>query len=59
MGLDFSGLGQRQVSSCFEHGNESLGSIKCEEFLDRLRNRSEEGLCSLELVNTEFDIFAN
>jgi hypothetical protein len=47
------------MSCCCEHGNESLGSIKCEEFLDRLRNHSEEGLCSLELENTEFDIFAD
>jgi hypothetical protein len=47
------------VSSCCKHGNESLGSIKVEEFLDRLRNYSEEGLCSLELVITEFDIFAD
>jgi len=47
------------VSSCCERGNEYLGSIKREEFLDRLRNHSEEGLCSLESVNIEFDIFAD
>jgi hypothetical protein len=33
-GLDLSGLGQGQMAGCFEHGNESSGSIKCGEFLE-------------------------
>jgi len=32
-GLDLSGLGQRQVVVCSEHGNEISGSIKLGEFL--------------------------
>jgi len=37
-GLDFSGSGQGKVAGFCEHGNETSGSIKCELFLDQLRN---------------------
>jgi hypothetical protein len=33
-----AGLGQGQVEGTCECGNESSGYIKCEEFLDKLRN---------------------
>jgi hypothetical protein len=33
-GLDASGPGWGPVTGSCEHGNEPLGSIKCEEFLD-------------------------
>jgi hypothetical protein len=33
-GLDPSGSAQGQVAGCCECGNETLGSIKCGEFLD-------------------------
>jgi hypothetical protein len=36
-GLDLSGSVQGQVAGCCECGNEALGSIKWEEFLDWLR----------------------
>ena len=34
LGLDASGLRKGQVASCCERGNEPLGYIKCEHFLD-------------------------
>jgi hypothetical protein len=37
------------VGSC-ERGNETSGSIKCEEFLDYRGSLAQEGLCSMELV---------
>ena len=36
-GLDCSGSGQGQVADTCECGNEPWGSIKCGEFLDKLR----------------------
>jgi hypothetical protein len=40
------------VAGSREHGNEPSGSIKGEEFLDKLSDLvSQEGLCSMELVN--------
>jgi hypothetical protein len=36
-GLDRSGLGEGQVVRFCECDNEHLGSIKCGEFLERLR----------------------
>ena len=35
-GLDRSGSRERQVAGCCECGNEPLGYIKCEEFLEQL-----------------------
>jgi hypothetical protein len=37
-GLDGCGSGEEQVMGCCEHGNEALGSVKCAESLDKLRN---------------------
>ena len=34
-----------------ECANELSGSIKCEEFLGKLRNGSQGGLCSMESVS--------
>jgi hypothetical protein len=41
------------VASSCEHGDELSGSIKCGEFPDYLSVLvdSQEGLCSMELVN--------
>jgi hypothetical protein len=41
------------VAGSCEQGNEPSGSIKCEEFLDKLSVllASQEGLCSMELVS--------
>jgi hypothetical protein len=52
-GLDSFGSGQGQVTGSCEHGNEPSGSIKCGKFLDQLSVllASQEGLCSMELVN--------
>jgi len=36
-GLNRSGAGQGQMAGTCEWGNESLGSIKCGEFLDWLQ----------------------
>ena len=36
-GLDWGGPGQRQVANACECGNEPSGSVKCGEFLDKLR----------------------
>ena len=36
-GLDLAGPGQRQVADACECGDESLGSVKCGEFLDQLQ----------------------
>jgi hypothetical protein len=38
------------VAGCCEHGNESSGSVKCEDFLDQLSVllASEVRLCSME-----------
>jgi len=33
-GMDRSGSGEGQVAGCFECGNETSSSIKCEEFLE-------------------------
>jgi len=33
-GLDWAGLGDRQVTGAFECGNEPSGSVKSGEFLD-------------------------
>jgi hypothetical protein len=37
LGLDRSGSGYGQVASCCDCGNELLGFIKFEGFLDKLR----------------------
>jgi len=37
-GLDASGSGQGPVVGCCEHGNETSGSVKGGEFLDKLSN---------------------
>jgi hypothetical protein len=37
-GLDSSGSEYKPVEGSFEHGNEPLGSIKCWEVLEQLRN---------------------
>jgi hypothetical protein len=37
-GLDWSGSEYGQVAGYCENITESLGSIKCKEFLDQLRN---------------------
>ena len=37
IGLDRSGSGQGQVMGTCECGNEHLGSIKCEKFVDQLK----------------------
>jgi hypothetical protein len=38
------------VGSC-EHGNEQSDFIKCDEFLDWMRNKAfQEELCSMEVV---------
>jgi len=49
-GLDGSGSGYGQVAGTCECGNEPSGSIKCGEFIDKLKIRltSQEGLCSME-----------
>jgi len=42
------------AGSC-EHNTETLGSIKCGELLDWLRNfDSQEGLCPMELLSQYF-----
>jgi len=33
-GLDWAGLGYRQVADACECGNEPSGSVKCGEFID-------------------------
>lgn len=33
-----------------EHGNECMDSVKCREFLAKLRNQASLGLCSMGLV---------
>ena len=38
-GMDWAGLGQRQVADACECGNEPSGSVKCGEFLDQLQTR--------------------
>jgi hypothetical protein len=48
------------VAGSYKHGNEPSGSIKDGEFLDQLTERlsaSQEGLCSVELVNKHFVSF--
>jgi len=40
------------MAGSYEHSNEILGSIKCGELLDWLRNfDAQEGLCPMELVS--------
>jgi len=40
------------VVGCCEYGNEPVGFIKGEEFLDQLSDlSSQEGLCSMQLVS--------
>jgi hypothetical protein len=36
-GLDQPGSGQVQVAGTYECGNETLGFMKCREFLDKLK----------------------
>jgi hypothetical protein len=51
-GFDISDSGQGPVAGCCEYGNEPSGSIKGEEFLNKLSDlTSREGLCSVELVS--------
>jgi hypothetical protein len=40
------------VAGCYEHGNETSGSINSGEFLDRLKTlfASQDGLCSMEFA---------
>jgi hypothetical protein len=37
--LDLSGLGYVQVASCYEHGNELLGSIEFKDLFDYLKHQ--------------------
>ena len=53
-GLDRAGSGLGQVAGSCECGNEPSGSVKCGEFLDKLRTClfvSQEGLRVMELVS--------